>query len=339
LDPALHVQSVSRELPAGASECVGQASQVDAAAAPCTAEYLPVGQLRHADGVAALGVAEYVPASQLVQAADPRVSAYFPAAHGLQDPPSGPECPVLQEQSVRAALFEGESEWAGHPSHVLRSLAEYFPASHSEQSDFAVAPIVLELVPASHSTHDPAPTIDLNFPATHAVQVPPSGPEKPQLHLHSDRCSLPAGDCEFSGHDSQASADDDKYLLAGQLSTMQALSAELPSGELEFAGHSWHVDSAVAPLADEYFPCSHTEHAASASAPIESEYLPGPQALQSSLPVTALYLPAAHFAQGPPSGPVLPVLQAQAMMEELPAGEFASAGQDAHTELDVAPTA
>ena len=52
-EPALHEQSVTRELPAGVSECGGQAVQVDEAAAPATAEYVPAGQLRHADCVAA----------------------------------------------------------------------------------------------------------------------------------------------------------------------------------------------------------------------------------------------------------------------------------------------
>jgi hypothetical protein len=41
-EPALHMQAVKAELPAGASECVGQSKQVESAVAPTAAEYLPV---------------------------------------------------------------------------------------------------------------------------------------------------------------------------------------------------------------------------------------------------------------------------------------------------------
>ena len=42
--PALHVQLVKAELPAGASDCVVQSKHVESAVAPTAAEYLPVEQ-------------------------------------------------------------------------------------------------------------------------------------------------------------------------------------------------------------------------------------------------------------------------------------------------------
>ena len=60
-------------------------------------------------------------------------------------------------------------ELAGHASHT---------------SD--VAPTVVEYLPLPHSVQSSEPVSILYFPAKHAVQVPPSLPVKPALHLHSD---------------------------------------------------------------------------------------------------------------------------------------------------------
>jgi hypothetical protein len=79
----------------------------------------------------------------------------------------------------------------------------------------------------------------------------------------------------------------------------QVVKAELPAGELEFDGQSLHK-------AD---------------------------------PADALYFPATHAVQIPPSGPVHPVLQVQFFKAALPAGDLAFDGQTLHVELADAPTA
>jgi hypothetical protein len=90
---------------------------------------------------------------------------------------------------------------------------------------------------------------------------------------------------------------------------VQLLAAELALGELEFAGQATHVVAFVAFVMVEYVPAAQSVHAA--------------------LPVTFLYLPATHAAQGPPSGPVNPALQptdTHAVIFELPAAELVPTG-------------
>ena len=57
-------------------------------------------------------------------------------------------------------------------------------AGQSEQAPADVAPSCDENVPGAHSLQASAPAIDLNFPATQAVHVPPFGPEVPGSHKH-----------------------------------------------------------------------------------------------------------------------------------------------------------
>jgi hypothetical protein len=55
----------------------------------------------------------------------------------------------------------------------------------------------------------PLPTADLYFPDTHAVQVPPSRPDDPELQVQEAKTELPVGALEFSGqatHDEIAEA-------------------------------------------------------------------------------------------------------------------------------------
>ena len=55
------------------------------------------------------------------------------------------------------------------------------------------------------------------------------------------------------------------------------------------------------------------------------------QSLQASDPVVPLYLSAAHATQGPPLGPVCPMLQVQfATLTLLLYGEYEFAGHDVH---------
>ena len=92
---------------------------------------------------------------------------------------------------------------------------------------------------------------------------------------------------------------------------VQLPTAELALGELVPAGQATHVVAFVAPAAVEYVPVKQSVHAA--------------------LPVTFLYFPATHAAQGPPSGPVNPALQptdTHALIFELPAADVEPAGHD-----------
>ncbi len=95
----------------------------------------------------------------------PVKSLYFPSSHGAHVPPSGPEYPALHLQDVNAVLCSSELAFPGHVEHV--------------ETD--VAPTVAEYFPAKQLLHSPTPEEFLNFPATHAVHTPPSGPEKPAL--------------------------------------------------------------------------------------------------------------------------------------------------------------
>jgi hypothetical protein len=49
-------------------------------------------------------------AGQLLQPPDPVAFLYLPVSHAAHGPPSGPEYPALQAQSVVAVLAPGESE-------------------------------------------------------------------------------------------------------------------------------------------------------------------------------------------------------------------------------------
>ena len=100
---------------------------------------------------------------------------------------------------------------------------------------------------------------------------------------------------------------------------MQWTNAELPGGASEFVLQAWHVDSDVLPEA--------------------IEYLPRPQSEQTSGPAAALYFPAAHSEQAPPSGPEEPALHVQSVKAQLPVCEFEFLGQAKHVETAVAPTA
>ena len=62
---------------------------------------------------------------------------------------------------THAALAAVELEFAGHGLHV----------------EFAVAPTTAEYVPALHELHRWLPATGLYLPATHWMQVPPSGPQ------------------------------------------------------------------------------------------------------------------------------------------------------------------
>jgi len=66
-----------------------------------------------------------------------------------------------------------------------------------------------------------------------------------------------------------------------------------------------------------------------------AEYLPTGQLLHANVPVEALYFPAVHDVHGPPSGPVYPGLQAQAVRATLVVGELELEGHVVHATLPV----
>ena len=78
-------------------------------------------------------------------------------------------------------------------------------------------------------------------------------------------------------------------------------------------------------------------HAVAAVAPVLVEYVPVPQSVHAALPVATLYLPAAHGEHTPPSGPVEPVLQVQAVAAELGLGELELPGHAKQVDSIVAP--
>ena len=98
---------------------------------------------------------------------------------------------------------------------------------------------------------------------------------------------------------------------------MQLPTTELETGELEFEVHPAQVAAAVAATTPEYVPATQLMHAA--------------------LPVTSLYMPAAHGEQTPPFRPVYPVLQAQAVTAELVLGELELPGHARQVAAAVAP--
>jgi len=81
----------------------------------------------------------------------------------------------------------------------------------------------------------------------------------------------------------------------------QLVKAELPTGEMEIVGHLRHVCAAVAPTEIEYVPASHSVHTAD--------------------PVDGLYLPGTHVVHIPPSCPLEPISQTQAVIFTLALGD------------------
>ena len=79
---------------------------------------------------------------------------------------------------------------------------------------------------------------------------------------------------------------------------LQLLEVVLPAGDGASAGQLLHTEE-----------------------PIAAEYLPAMQSVHASLPRAVLYFPATHAKHVPPSGPVYPVLQIQAVTVVCPIAE------------------
>ena len=91
----------------------------------------------------------------------------------------------------------------------------------------------------------------------------------------------------------------------------------LDTKELEFTGHTTQAEDAVAPTV--------------------TEYVPVPQSVHATLPALALYFPATQPEHTPPSGPVNPALQVQAVTVTLPDGELELSGHTEHVPEVLAP--
>ena len=136
-------------------------------------------------------VVETVPAPQSLHAALPVAILYLPATQAAHGPvPSGPEKPTLHVQAARAELELGELELVGH----------------ARQAAAAVAPTVVETVPAPQSLHAALPVAILYLPATQAVHTSPLGPVNPTLHVQAATAELASGELECAGHATQVAA-------------------------------------------------------------------------------------------------------------------------------------
>jgi hypothetical protein len=219
LEELAEVQLVKAVLPPGELELDGQALHVELAEASVAVEY--------------------VPAPQAVHIADPVNTLYFPATHAVHVPPSGPDQPALQVQWVKDVLCAGELEPAGQIGQSVDPAASlYFPstqaahgppfapenpalqvqldkvvlcgievvfAGHAKQVD---EPNVIEYVPLSQALQTTSLLTSLYLPATHAVQVPPSFPQYPELQVQLANRSLLCAAFELSGHAEHTRCDE-----------------------------------------------------------------------------------------------------------------------------------
>ena len=137
-------------------------------------EYVLAMQPVQTSAVAAI-VVENLPAGHCVHAAVPMLALNLPASQGLHVPPSGPVWPLLQVQLDSAMLADADPEFAGHARHTVLLVLEYVLTLQRSQTSVVDA-VDEETLPAGHCMHRAAATLSLNFPATHAVHGPPSGP-------------------------------------------------------------------------------------------------------------------------------------------------------------------
>jgi len=257
-----------------------QLVQTAALLAPVTPEYAPAGHDTQVFELLAPATPEYAPAGQAIHALEPAIVLYWPAAHAVQTPPSGPVYPALQEQSAIAELDAAAFAFAGHALHV----------------DDAFAPTATEYVASPQSVHTALPVPVLYLPATHAKHAPPSAPVYPALQV-------------------------------------QAVPDEPPAGEFAPAGQLVQTVALLAPVTAEYVPAEQLTHALD--------------------PVAVLYFPAAHAEHTPPLGPVYPALHAQSVCDPLlapanafaghrlqlglPSGDHSPGAHAKHVSLPVAP--
>jgi len=88
----------------------------------------------------------------------------------------------LHKQSFCTSLATGALEFVGQLWHVL-----------------VLAAVAVEYVPARQLVQASLPLMNLYFPGTQPVHVPPLGPENPALHRQAFCASLATGALEFVG--------------------------------------------------------------------------------------------------------------------------------------------
>jgi hypothetical protein len=122
-----------------------------------------------------------------------------------------PVKPALQVQAVRAALYSGEFELAGHAIHEVAPVPEPYlptaqfvhtvpitmswnlPAGHTVQ---ALLP-TCEYLPTPQDTHAAGPVTFLYLPAVHVSQVNIFVYVEPTLQVHAASAVLSTGEFEF----------------------------------------------------------------------------------------------------------------------------------------------
>ena len=93
----------------------------------------------------------YFPISHGVQDAVPPELLYVPEGHATHGPPSLPENPLLQRQSVTRPLSAAEFELAGHCVHAEAPTDENVPARHFSHSKL---PAFALYQPDAHGEHE-----------------------------------------------------------------------------------------------------------------------------------------------------------------------------------------
>ena len=169
-------------------------------------------------------------------------------------------------------LAPGTCEYVplGHHWHssakVDPTVARNFPMSHSIQSYIDVAPSKDRYFPAGQLMHSPVQL--LNFPATHASQGPPLGPEKPAMHSHrmEPRALLAPKGQPSHGPDpgfvlkvpaSQSVQNPGSPVCPAGHKSEQSLTSILPRGDNNDPGHMEHASLDHAPNNEEYVPRGH----------------------------------------------------------------------------------
>ena len=171
----------------------GHETQVVELLAPETPEYAPAGHETHALALLAPVRFEYVPTVQFTHALPDKYApgAQVTVRHTLSAlaPTVLDAFPAAQAMHALAPAVP-EYVFTGQFAHTLALLApatpEYAPAAQLIHTAEVFAPATPEYAPAVQFVHDEFPVTFLNFPATHVVQAPPSGPVYPMLHLHSE---------------------------------------------------------------------------------------------------------------------------------------------------------
>ena len=225
---------------------------------------------------------------------------------------------------------------------------------HARHATTPVAPTCSEKLSAAHAVHAAVPASALCFPAAHQEHGAPLAPVAPARHAHALTFTLASGAPECSGHAEQFVAPASANVSSAQ-SPHAAESFAPTAAEAVPAAHIVH---AAAPTSALCVPAAHSAHGAP-SAPVApawhahtltstpppgapecsgqcvhaaapaAAYVSCAQVMHAAFPASALYVPAAQAAHGPPSGPRKPALHVQAA----PGCECEFAGHARHDTL------